>query len=185
MRLMSEGSSLRGRIYASMFGALTAVGAYIVVPVPPVPVTMQTFFLYLAACLLGGPLGAWSQAVYVLIGAVGLPVFAAGKGGLGVLLGPTGGYLIGFIVGAYVTGRLAQGGKPAGSVRLLLAMAAGTVCLYALGVAQLMLVARLSPAKALAVGVLPFLPGDAAKMAAAVFVVWILRNQPPFRGGFR
>jgi biotin transport system substrate-specific component len=64
-------------------------------------------------------------------------------------------------------------------------MAAGTVCLYALGVAQLLLVARLSPAKALAVGVLPFLPGDAAKMAAAVFVVRILRNQPPFRGGLR
>ncbi|HOG18475.1 MAG TPA: biotin transporter BioY [Syntrophales bacterium] len=177
-----ERSSLRGRIYASMFGALTAVGAYIVIPVPPVPVTMQTFFLYLAACLLGGPLGAWSQIVYVLIGAIGLPVFAAGKGGLGVLLGPTGGYLIGFIVGAYVTGRLARAGKPAGAFRLLLAMVAGTACLYALGVAQLMVVAKLSPAKALAVGIVPFLPGDAAKMAAAVFIVRMLRNRMPFRG---
>ena len=180
-----EGSSLRGRIYASMFGALTAVGAYIVIPIPPVPVTMQTFFLYLAACLLGGPLGAWSSTVYVLIGAVGLPVFAAGKGGLGVLMGPTGGYLIGFIAGAYVTGRLAQAGRPAGTVRLLLAMAAGTACLYTLGVAQLMLVARLPLVKALVVGVLPFLLGDAVKMAAVVFVVRALRERPPFRGFLR
>jgi len=82
--------SLRGMVYASMFGALTAVGAYIMIPLPPVPVTLQTLFVFLAGALLGGSLGALSQVVYILLGVIGLPVFAGGKAGAGVLLGPTG-----------------------------------------------------------------------------------------------
>ncbi|MFA6414125.1 MAG: biotin transporter BioY, partial [Syntrophales bacterium] len=86
-----KGTSLRGMAYASMFGALTAAGAYIMIPLPPVPITLQTFFVSLAGALLGGYLGAMSQVVYVLLGVIGLPVFAGGKAGAGVLLGPTGG----------------------------------------------------------------------------------------------
>jgi len=92
--------------HAALFGALTALGAYILLPVPPVPITLQTLFLYLAAAVLGGALGAWSQIVYLLLGVIGLPVFAGGKAGLGVLTGPTGGYLAGFIPAAWLTGRL-------------------------------------------------------------------------------
>ena len=87
----AEQTSLRGMVYAALFGALTAVGAYIIIPLPPVPITLQTLFLGLAALLLGGRLGALSQTVYVLLGVIGLPVFAGGKAGLGVLLGPDGG----------------------------------------------------------------------------------------------
>jgi len=84
-------------IYASLFGALTAMGALISIPLQPVPVTLQTLFLYLAGSLLGGGLGALSQTVYIMLGVIGLPVFSGGKAGLGVLMGPTGGYLVGFV----------------------------------------------------------------------------------------
>jgi biotin transport system substrate-specific component len=95
-------------IYAAMFGAATAMGAYIMIPLPPVPITLQTLFVVLAGALLGGRLGALSQVVYLLLGIIGLPVFHGGKGGLGILLGPTGGYLVGFIAAAYVVGKLIE-----------------------------------------------------------------------------
>jgi biotin transport system substrate-specific component len=81
-----EQISLRGMVYASLFGALTAVGAYIIIPLPPVPITMQTLFPGLAGMLLGARLGALSQVVYLFLGILGLPVFAGGKAGIGVLL---------------------------------------------------------------------------------------------------
>lgn len=162
---------LRGMILAAMFGAATAAGAYVMIPFPLVPVTLQTFFLYTAALLLGARLGALSQAVYLLLGIIGLPVFAGGKAGIGVLFGPTGGYLFGFVAAALVTGWIAAPRPgPAGLARMLAAMAAGTACLYALGVTQLALVAHLAPSRALAVGVLPFVPGDALKIAVAALI---------------
>jgi biotin transport system substrate-specific component len=156
--------------YASMFGALTALGAYIMIPLPPIPVTMQTLFVFLAGSLLGGYLGAMSQVVYILLGVIGLPVFAGGKAGAGVLLGPTGGYLIGFVLGAYILGRLASLRPRPGFLWLVFSMAVSLVVIYACGVTQLMFVAKLSLPKALAVGVLPPLPGDAAKMVVAALI---------------
>ena len=163
--------SLRGMIYASLFGAGTAAGAYLVIPLPPVPITLQTLFLGLAGALLGARLGALSQLIYLLIGIIGLPVFAGGKAGLGVLFGPTGGYLIGFVVGAWVIGALVSLKKNAGFVWICAALAVGTLVIYFFGVAQLSLVAKLSLNKAIAVGALPFLIGDAVKILAAAFVV--------------
>jgi len=169
--------SLRGMAYAAMFGAVTAVGAYMIIPLPLVPLTMQTFFVSLAPALLGGALGALSQVIYVLIGVIGFPVFAGGKAGLGVLMGPTGGYLIGFIAGAYIMGKLIEiRGKP-GFVWMALAMVVGHIALYALGVAQLMLVAKLSLGKAFAVGVVPTLPGGILKILAAALVAVKLRDK--------
>jgi len=162
-------------VFASVFGAVTAAGAYLVIPVPPVPITLQTFFLYLAAALLGGRLAALSQAVYLLIGMIGLPVFSGGKAGIGVLLGPTGGYLFGFVVGAYVTGRLAELRNNPGPVWLILSMAAGTAVIYLLGVLQLILVARFSVHQAIIVGVFPFLIGDALKVGVAVLITLKVR----------
>ena len=169
--------SLRGMVYASMFGAITAVGAYIVIPLPLVPITMQTFFVSLAPALLGGALGALSQVIYVLIGLIGLPVFAGGKAGFGVLIGPTGGYLAGFIIGAYIIGKLIEMKRQPGFVWMVSAMVVGHVALYALGVAQLMFVAKLSLGKAVAVGVIPTLPGGIAKILAAAFVALKLRDK--------
>jgi biotin transport system substrate-specific component len=95
-------------IYAALFGALTAIGAFIVIPLQPVPITLQSLFTCLAGILLGSSVGAMSQIVYVLLGIIGLPVFAGGKAGIGVLLGPTGGYLLGFIAAALVIGQIVR-----------------------------------------------------------------------------
>jgi biotin transport system substrate-specific component len=175
---MKTGSiPLRSLVYAALFGALTAVGAYISIPMFPVPLTLQSLFAILAGLLLGGPIAALSQIVYVLLGVIGLPVFAGGKAGLGVLLGPTGGYLLGFILGAYVIGLVAHDRRSAPVFWSILAIIAGHVVIYGLGVLQLCLVAHLSVAKAVAVGAIPFLPGDALKSAAAIVVASRLAKQ--------
>lgn len=173
--------SLRGMIYASMFGAGTAVGAYIIIPLPPVPITLQTLFACLAGAFLGGRLGALSQVVYVLIGIIGLPVFAGGKAGLGVLLGPTGGYLIGFIAAAYVIGKLIETkGKP-GFIWIVFSMIAGMIVIYLFGIIQLSFMARLSIYKSISVGVLPFLFGDALKIIIAALIYLKLREKIKIR----
>ncbi|MFZ7110399.1 MAG: biotin transporter BioY [Desulfatiglandales bacterium] len=169
--------SLRGMIYAAMFGAVTAVGAFIIIPLPPVPITLQTLFTALSGALLGGALGALSQVIYVLLGLIGLPVFAGGKAGLGVLFGPTGGYLIGFIAGSFVTGKLIELRKRPGLVWIAISIAVGFLVLYTLGVLQLSLVAKFGWGKAVSVGVMPFLIGDVLKIAVATFVTMRLRDR--------
>ena len=171
--------SLRGMIYASLFGAGTAAGAYIIIPLPPVPITLQTLFTCLAGALLGARLGALSQVIYLLIGILGLPVFAGGKAGLGVLFGPTGGYLLGFVAAAWVIGALMNLKKAPGFAWTAAALVAGTAVIYILGVAQLSLVAKISVNKAISVGVLPFLIGDVVKILAAAYVV--KRVRPKFK----
>lgn len=94
-------------VFVGIFAALTAVGAYIRIPIPFVPFTLQFLFCALAGILLGSKLGALSQILYVVVGLMGVPVFTEG-GGLGYILKPTFGYLIGFIVGAYVIGKLVE-----------------------------------------------------------------------------
>lgn len=164
--LRTQRISLKQMVYAAMFGALTAVGAFIVIPLQPVPITLQNFFTGLAGVFLGGYAAALSQVVYLLLGIIGLPVFAGGKAGLGALLGPTGGYLVGFIVGAYVIGKMVQSRREAGFLWIVLALAAGNLVIYTLGTLQLSLVAHLSLVKALLVGVVPFLTGDLIKILA-------------------
>lgn len=163
-------------ILASMFGAATAAGAYIMIPLPLVPITLQTLFLNLAAALLGSSLGALSQVVYVLIGIIGLPVFAGGKAGFGVLFGPTGGYLIGFIISAYVVGKLIEIRESPGFVWTACAMVIGMIVIYTCGVTQLSIFAKRSVGEAVAVGALPFLIGDGIKILAAVFLSLKLKN---------
>lgn len=167
---MKTNTSLQGLIYAALFGAGTAVGAYIMVPVPPVPITLQTLFLYLAGALLGGRLAVLSQVVYLVLGIIGLPVFAGGKGGLGILFGPTGGYLIGFLVAAYIVGKWNEKLVKPSFPAVLLSMVAGTIPIYVLGVFQLCLVAKLTLGKAVSVGVLPFLIGDGIKIVVATLL---------------
>jgi biotin transport system substrate-specific component len=174
---MARERSLRGMAYASLFGALTAVGAYIMIPLPPVPITLQTLFVNLSGALLGGGLGALSQIVYILLGVIGLPVFAGGKAGAGILIGPTGGYLIGFVVGAFIIGKLTALRRQPGLLWLIGSMSAGIAAVYALGIIQLMVVAKLGLAKALAVGLLPPLPGDLVKIVAAALICRKVRER--------
>jgi len=97
-------SQLKMFLLASLLATLTAVGAFVRVPMIPVPFTLQTFFVLLAGNLLGPYWGAISMIVYLLLGLVGLPVFAGGSG-LGIVLSPTFGYLVGFPVAAYFVGK--------------------------------------------------------------------------------
>jgi biotin transport system substrate-specific component len=175
---------LLGFVYASMFGAVTAIGAFIAIPLPfsPVPITLQTLFLFLAAALLGGRLGAMSQIVYIALGLIGLPVFAGGKAGFGVLLGPSGGYLYGFVLGAFISGMIVSLKEKPGIAWIMLSLCAAVVAIYSCGVLQLAAVASLSLQKSLMVGALPFLPGDAVKIAAAALIAVKVRDKIKLTG---
>lgn len=181
----SSTPSLRGLVYASMMGAATAVGAYFTIQLPLIPMTLQTLFMALAAMLLGARLGALSQVVYIILGVIGLPVFAGGKAGIGVLIGPTGGFLIGFVVGAYVLGFIIERMERPGPVAIGLAVVLGFLIVYGLGVAQLSLVAKISISKAIAAGVLPFLVGDAIKAVVAALIGYKVRETAHFKGLFQ
>ncbi|PKN71155.1 MAG: BioY family transporter [Deltaproteobacteria bacterium HGW-Deltaproteobacteria-12] len=175
--MAAEKRSLRGMAYASMLGALTAIGAYIIIPLPPIPVTLQTLFVSLAGALLGGYLGALSQVVYILLGVIGLPVFAGGKAGFGVLIGPTGGYLIGFVIGAFIIGKLTAMRRAPGLLWLMGSMTAGITMVYTLGILQLMVVAKLTFVQAVWVGLLPPLPGDMIKIVVAALICRQMRGR--------
>jgi biotin transport system substrate-specific component len=160
--------------------ALIAVGALLIfasakvsIPLPnnPVPITGQTFGVLLVGGALGFRRGLMSIGLYILIGLVGLPFFAEGKGGVSVILGATGGYLVGFLVAGSVVGRLAELGWDRRIVGALGAMAIGNVIIYLVGVPWLMAVAHYDLATGIAKGLAPFLLGDAIKLilAAAAF----------------
>lgn len=164
---------------ATLFAAATAATAPMSLThplAPNVPITLQTLWVFLAGLFLGPLWGGVSFGLYLLAGAVGLPVFEGASGGLGVLLGPTGGYIFGFVVGAVVTGAVAHGldepGHPADTslARLVAAPVAGSVPIYALGVLGLVAFAGMGVVEAITVGVLPFLPVAAIKIAGAVLV---------------
>ncbi len=163
------------------FVLLTTLGAYAAVPVPgsQVPVTLQTLFVSLAGVLLGARLGATAMATYLLIGFMGAPVFSNGFGGPGVLLGPTGGYLLAFPLAAAVTGLLApRPGTPTlrRTAQLGAAIFIGTLVVFAGGFAQLSLLLGNARA-AFLTGVAPFLIGDVVKTLLALLVARRLRNR--------
>lgn len=156
-------------VLCGLCAALLCVLSPLAIPVGPVPITLATFAVMLSAALLGPKLGVTAVAIYLLLGCVGTPVFAGFSSGFGALLGPTGGYLIGYLPLALVTGFLGQklcaGRKALGKTgALVLAMAVGTVVLYALGTAWFMAMTGTPLAGAMLGCVVPFLPGDAAKI---------------------
>ena len=161
-------------VLASLLAALIAVGGYIVIPVGPVPIVLQNLFVLVAALLLGSRWAAASVAVYLLAGACGLPVFAGGGGGLGHLFGPRGGYLFGFLIAAWVVGRISELSRQRPGAEIV-AMVVGSLIIYAVGVPWLQLILGLSLGKALAVGMYPFIPGDLVKIAAAYAIVRSVR----------
>jgi biotin transport system substrate-specific component len=170
----SRSPPLRMIVFAALFAALTAVGAYLALPIGPVPIVLQNLFVYLAGLLLGVRWGLAAVGIYLLAGACGLPVFAGGTGGIGRFLGPTGGYLIGYLPAVFLIAWIAQktGRRRWGDVA---AMLCGTAALYACGLLWLKLLTGLAWTKALAVGMLPFLPGDFLKIAVAVPIARALR----------
>ncbi|MCI9164100.1 MAG: biotin transporter BioY [Lachnospiraceae bacterium] len=122
----------KNMVYCAMFVTLIAAGAFIKIPIPVVPFTLQYLFTMLAGLLLGAKLGCLAVCVYILLGLAGVPVFTQG-GGIGYIFQPTFGYIIGFAVGAYVTGKIANGKKNPGYMRLLVANFIGLGIVYLFG----------------------------------------------------
>lgn len=151
-----------------------AVGAYLAIPIGPVPIVLQNMFVFLAPLLLGRRWGLAAACVYLLAGACGLPVFAGGMGGLGRFVGPTGGFLLGYLPAVLVIGLLVSG-KKSHFWRDILAMTIGSVVLYACGLSWLKWMLGFTWSKALAVGMFPFLVGDAFKIVAAAAIAKSLR----------
>jgi biotin transport system substrate-specific component len=152
---------------------LVAVSAQFAVPVPfsPVPMTLQPLAVLAVGGLLGASRGIAALLLYIVMGVLGLPVFAGGGAGIVHLVGPTGGYLLAFPVAAGVTGAGA-GDPPRSILRVLVAAAVGMVLIHFGGVAQLALLGR-DPALALRVGFIPFLTGDLLKVGLAALLILI------------
>lgn len=166
-------------VLAALFAALTAAGAFFRIPLGAMSVTLQVFFTCLAGVLLGPRWGAASQAVYVALGLIGLPVFIQG-GGLSYLLVPSCGFLFGLIPAAWVTGALTQG--EASRPRVAAACLAGHVVLYLIGLPYMYAVLRFYLGRTMGLGALlqagclVYLPGDCLKIAAAAWMSGPLFN---------
>ena len=166
---------------AALMVALIAAGAFIAIPLPgtPVPVVLQNLFVVLAGVVLPAAWAFGTVTVYLVMGALGLPIFAGATGGLAHFAGPTGGFLIGFTVAAALTavvlnGRGAAPSRP-GKMRLIVALTGGFFLPYFLGVPWLARVTGLNLPAAIAAGALPFIPGDLGK-GIVLFV--LLRSFP-------
>ena len=166
---MNISNELRMTVLSALFAALIAVGAFIAIPIGPVPIVMQNFFVLLTGLLLGPRWGVIACGVYLLAGALGLPVFAGGTGGIGRFFGPTGGYLLAYLPAVFLTGWISQNKKKA-VVWDSLAMILASIVIYTLGASWLKVSTGMTWSKSLAVGMLPFLLGDALKIIAAVVV---------------
>ena len=165
----------RRLVFCALFTALIAIFSQLQLPIGPVPVSLATLGVMLCGLLLGWKYGALAVGAYILLGAVGVPVFAGFQGGAGRLLGPTGGYIVGYLFYALLSGlnipRLQE--RFWGRCVLLLL---GTAVCYGLGTAWFMHMSGRTFAESLSLCVIPFLPGDAAKIALASFLTPRLRK---------
>jgi biotin transport system substrate-specific component len=152
--------------YSAAFIGLLSLGAWVSIPFFPVPLTLQTLFVLLAGAVMKR-YGVIPVSLYVFLGALGLPVFHTGVAGFGILLGPTGGYLIGFIFAALVVGLAYE--QESVTIRIT-GLLAGCVIIYVCGVAWLMYSLTTGLIPAVIGGVLPFLPGDVIKIYAAYMI---------------
>lgn len=171
-------------ILVSLFAAITCILSVVAIPLPftPVPITLQLLAVTMSGAVLGKRLGFFSQLVYTFLGALGLPVFAGGKAGFSVLVGPTGGYILGFMISAFVIGFIVEVFTPKQQnprveyLIILFSMTAGVITIYIFGVTQLMAVANLSLIEALLGGVTPFILADVIKIALGSYVAYYVRK---------
>lgn len=170
----------KNMILCALFAAILCVFCVITIPIGPVPVTLATFGIMLTAIILGSKKSAVSILVYILLGAVGLPVFSGFKGGVQVLFGPTGGYLWSYVFMALFIGFLISKlpeNKYLAMLKIFIAALGGMVICYALGTAQFMLVQRTDVIKALSLCVIPFIPLDIVKAVIASYVGFTVKKQ--------
>jgi biotin transport system substrate-specific component len=194
IRIGERLSSRTRHVALILAGALLIyLGSLVVIRLPdnPVPITGQTLGVVLAAGALGFRRGTLATLLYIAIGVIGFPAFAENKGGLGVIagvqdgrliLGATGGYLIGFIVASGIVGRLAELGWDRHVLGSVAAMLIGSAAIYAIGLPWLMSATGFTPAETVAKGLTPFILGDVLKLAIAAgvfpFAWWIVGRRP-------
>lgn len=170
--------STKDMILAGMFAALIGVMGYVSFPIPfsPVPISGQTLVIMLIGLMLTPKQAFYSVSVWLLVGIVGAPVFSGGRGGLAVLGSPSGGYIIGFLIGAVVISYLR--GKTGNVVKMYLAtIIGGILVIYACGVPVMAFLLEMDFATALKAGALPFLIGDFIKVFIAVNLATVLNKR--------
>jgi biotin transport system substrate-specific component len=166
--------STRDLIITALFTSLTAIGSFISIPIGPVPITLQTLFVVLAGLILGAKLGALSQITYVILGLIGLPVFSGGTGGLTSIVSPTFGFLISFIVIAYIIGKLTE--KDKSLSKIIYSVTLGSFLIYIIGVPYFYFIftnylgKSINFYSALKYACIPFIPGDIVKALIAIIL---------------
>ena len=174
-------------VFIALFAALICAGCFISIPIGLVPITVQNMFALMSGVILGGIHGAAAVGIFLLLGALGIPVFSGVKGGIAVLSGPTGGFLIGYFVGALAAGLIAGSPKIeekkvtvkiAG--KIVLATLAAFVLNYAAGIPWFMSVMEANGAaktlhEALKICLIPFIPGDSIKIIVTIILSLLLR----------
>ena len=164
--------STRDLIITALFTSLTVIGGIISIPIGPVPITLQSLFVILSGLILGSKLGALSQIAYVILGLIGLPVFSGGMGGLGSVIRPTFGFLIGYIVAAYLIGKITETNKSLS--RIICSVVLGSLIIYVMGVPYFYFIFTHFLGKsinfyaALKYACVPFIPGDIIKATIAI-----------------
>ena len=182
--MIAEGVSTPSRrthdlVAAALITALMAATGWVSVPLGAVPITLQTLGVALAALLLPAGWAAASLALYVALGAIGVPVFAGGHAGLAIVAGPTGGYLIGFVVAAGAGAFVRVAMRRADASQLVADTVAGVIVLvlvYVVGTPWLAYSLHLTLAEAVLAGVAPFVVGDMAKVAVAIGLAAAVRK---------
>lgn len=170
--------SLHRLVWTALLAAIIAVGAFIQFPLGPIPFSMQTFFILLAGFILGPMQGAAAVWLYLAAGLLGLPVFAGGASGFAHLVGPTGGFLIGFVPCAALAGMASRkSGEPLSWTAGLLWGLSGTLVLYAIGVPWLKFKLAADWKSAFLIGFVPFFPGGMIKIVAAVACARFLQKR--------
>jgi biotin transport system substrate-specific component len=160
---------IRGMVYAALFSSIIAGSSIFIIPIGPVPITLQVLFVLLSGGLLGPIWGLVSIFIYLLMGIAGLPVFSGGRSGLGHIIGPTGGYLIGFLISSPIVGLIISSRREL--LTTFIGMIAGLSVIYLFGILWLSISSRLTIYKAMAIGLIPFLPFDILKAIVASIVV--------------
>lgn len=167
---------LKNWILSSLFAALIAVCSQISIPFSAIPINLGLLAVYISGSVLGWLYGGVSVLIYIALGAVGLPVFAGFKGGIGVLAGPTGGYILGYLFGAALCGALIQLRKDKFWLYPFAMVAACVIC-YSFGTLWYMVSTHTGLFASLAMCVLPYLPADVLKIAAASIVSYQLNRK--------
>lgn len=162
----------------AIFVTLTVLGSFVRIPLPftPVPITLQTFFVLLSGLILGARLGSLTQTIYLVLGICGLPIFASGFSGISYLFGPTGGYVLGFVIVSFMVGRLTRLTNPS-LLNITAVTILGSLLILISGSAWLIVGFHFSPYQAFFAGVVPFLTGDILKSAFASVIYFNLQKK--------